>query len=198
MHQKCCLLASVYSLFVLLVSSLVWDRRACAGVASHLLPYTVPTWPICKTLDTSTTDRSSGTNKMQQLIRVNNNKKKWKLSPMSGAELHGGTGVVGPQRISSKSRGNHYLVLFICVVDPGVECIWPRRQKFLTSLLKKWKPSRVVAIWNEKGVWMVSGRVVVYALCFVTMRPRFVVHRPARVVGIRKKAWWKRKREKLV
>ena len=82
MHQKCCLLASVYSLFVLLVSSLVWDRRACAGVASHLLPYTVPTWPICKTLDTSTTDRSSGTNKMQQLIRVNNNKKKWKLSPM--------------------------------------------------------------------------------------------------------------------
>ena len=75
MHQKCCLLASVYSLFVLLVSSLVWDRRACAGVASHLLPYTVPTWPICKTLDTSTTDRSSGTNKMQQLIRVNNNKK---------------------------------------------------------------------------------------------------------------------------
>ena len=35
-----------------------------------------------------------------------------------GAELHGGTGVVGPQRISSKSRGNHYLVLFICVVDP--------------------------------------------------------------------------------
>ena len=63
MHQKCCLLASVYSLFVLLVSSLVWDRRACAGVASHLLPYTVPTWPICKTLDTSTADCSSATQK---------------------------------------------------------------------------------------------------------------------------------------
>ena len=52
-----------------------------------------------------------------------------------GAELHGGTGVVGPRRISSKSRGNHYLVLFICVVDPGVECIGPRCQKFLASPL---------------------------------------------------------------
>jgi len=49
---------------------------------------------------------------------------------MSGAELHGGTGVVGPQRISSKSRGNHYLVLFICVVDSGVEYIGPDTKNF--------------------------------------------------------------------
>jgi len=53
----------------------------------------------------------------------------------SGVELHGGTGVVGPRQISSKSRGNHYLVLFISVVDPGAECIGPRRQKFLASPL---------------------------------------------------------------
>jgi len=50
------------------------------------------------------------------------------------------------RRISSKPRGNHYLVLFICVVDSGDECIGPRRmhrtrrKKFLASPLE-WRSS---------------------------------------------------------
>ena len=101
---------------------------------------------------------------------------KWK-SPVKGprscwkpgqkrAPGQGRSCMEAPRRISSKSRGNHYLVLFICVVDPGAECIGPRRQKFLVSpLLDIIYTPTTFCIGHKLFVWEFCSDVSFHEVC---------------------------------